>query len=374
MLASSPARLLSRTPCRSIASTAQLRWHSHHVHHEGCSHDHDHQHQHSKLQSPFAGEGATTRTASRKNNNGRKEGQAKIPRPVAAIKYCEDLVRKADYEGFLSTQFFPTKKEKETQMALRAFNIELASIREHVSRSDIGRMRMQFWRDNLEKIFSGHPPQQPTALALAYAIQEEEDPNKQLSTIWLKRMITERERNLTDPQFMTLSEMETYSENTLGSLFYLQLESVGVRSLEADHAASHLGKAMGIATLLRAFRFHMLQNRMIIPAEITAKHGISQEALFRNPTVTEALQDATLEVATAAHIHLATAKSFCKSLPHEALPVMMAGIPTEGFLQRLEKEDFNPLAPSLLQREWFLPAKMWNRWRKGQPFGPYEEA
>ncbi|KAF9969572.1 NADH dehydrogenase (ubiquinone) complex I, assembly factor 6 [Actinomortierella ambigua] len=290
------------------------------------------------------------------------------------MNYCEDLVRKADYEGFLSTQFFPTKKEQQTQLALRAFNIELASIREHVSRSDIGRMRMQFWRDNLEKIFAGHPPQQPTALALAYAIQEEEDPNKQLSTIWLKRMITERERNLSDPQFMTLAEMETYSENTLGSLFYLQLESVGVRSLEADHAASHLGKAMGIATLLRAFRFHMLQNRMILPAEITAKHGISQEALFRNPTVTAALQDATLEVATAAHVHLATAKSFCKSLPHQALPVMMAGIPTESFLQRLEKEDFNPLAPSLMQREWFLPAKMWYRWRKSEPFGPYDEA
>ncbi|KAG0269462.1 NADH dehydrogenase (ubiquinone) complex I, assembly factor 6 [Actinomortierella ambigua] len=290
------------------------------------------------------------------------------------MNYCHDLVRKADYEGFLSTQFFPTKKEQQMQLALRAFNIELASIREHVSRSDIGRMRMQFWRDNLEKIFSGHPPQQPTALALAYAVQEEKDPNKQLSTIWLKRMITERERNLSDPQFMTLAEMETYSENTLGSLFYLQLESVGVRSLEADHAASHLGKAMGIATLLRAFHFHMLQNRMIIPAEITAKHGISQEALFRNPTVTTALQDATLEVATAAHIHLATAKSFCKSLPREALPVMMAGIPTESFLQRLEKEDFNPLAPSLMQREWFLPAKMWYRWRKNEPFGPYDDA
>lgn len=52
---------------------------------------------------------------------------------------------------------------------------------------------------------------------------------------------------------------------------YLQLESVGVKSLEADHAVSHLAKAIGIATMLRAFPFHMQQSRIIIPAEITAK-------------------------------------------------------------------------------------------------------
>lgn len=141
---------------------------------------------------------------------------------------------------------------------------------------------MQFWRDSLDKIFTGSPSQQPVALALAYAIQEQELRDQQyrrsgsshgteMSPIWFKRIITEREQNLSDPQFMTLGQMETYCENTFGSLMYLQLESVGVKSLEADHAVSHLAKAIGIATMLRAFPFHMQQSRIIIPAEITAK-------------------------------------------------------------------------------------------------------
>ncbi|KAG0032938.1 NADH dehydrogenase (ubiquinone) complex I, assembly factor 6 [Podila clonocystis] len=295
--------------------------------------------------------------------------------PSGALKYCEDLVRRGDYEGFLCTQFFP-KYQQPTQLALRAFNIELASIRDHVSNTDIGRMRMQFWRDSLDKIFIGSPPQQPVALALAYAIQEQELHDQQhqrpassngseMSSIWFKRIITEREQNLSDPQFMTLGQMETYCENTFGSLMYLQLESVGVKSLEADHAVSHLAKAIGIATMLRAFPFHMQQSRVIIPAEITAKHNLSQEALFRSPSITPALQDATLEVATAAHVHLATAQSYMKNLPSEAYPVLLAGIPTESYLTRLEKADFNPLAPEIQQREWFLPAKLWYRWKQG---------
>ncbi|KAF9998877.1 NADH dehydrogenase (ubiquinone) complex I, assembly factor 6 [Entomortierella chlamydospora] len=332
-----------------------------------------------KKQSPFT-LGSNGRS-SRRNTGVKKEI---LPRPTKAIEYCENLVRKADYEGFLCTHFFP-KHQQATQMVLRAFNIELASIRESVSNTDIGRMRMQFWRDSLDKVFAGTPPQQPVALALAYAIQEQElyhqqqqqeqEQGKQsrqndteMSQIWFKRMITEREQNLSDPQFMTIGQMETYCENTFGSLLYLQLESVGVKSLEADHAASHLAKAMGIATMLRAFPFHMQQNRMIIPAEITAKHNLSQEALFRNPTITPALQDATLEVATAAHVHLATAQSYMDNLPRSALPVLMAGIPTESFLNRLQKADFNPLAPRIQQREWYLPAKLWYRWRQGKLF------
>jgi len=54
-----------------------------------------------------------------------------------------------------------------------------------------------------------------------------------------------------------------------------------------------------------------------------------------------------------------------KNLPDEAYPVLMAGIPTESYLTRLEKADFNPLAPEIQQREWFLPAKLWYRWRQG---------
>jgi len=35
--------------------------------------------------------------------------------------------------------------------------------------------------------------------------------------------------------------LETYAENTSGSLNYLTLETLGIRDTNADHAASHLG-------------------------------------------------------------------------------------------------------------------------------------
>lgn len=74
-----------------------------------------------------------------------------------------------------------------------------------------------------------------------------------------------------DHQFMTIKDMENYSENTQSSLLYLQLESLGVKDVNADHAISHIGKMIGISTFLRSLPFHVSQKRLVLPAEITAK-------------------------------------------------------------------------------------------------------
>lgn len=61
--------------------------------------------------------------------------------------------RQRDYEGYLCVPFFPAHL-RNTQYAVRAFNVELASIRENVSKPEIGKMRMQFWKDTIDKIYA----------------------------------------------------------------------------------------------------------------------------------------------------------------------------------------------------------------------------
>lgn len=70
---------------------------------------------------------------------------------------------------------------------------------------------------------------------------------------------------------MTIKDMESYAENTASSVLYLQLESLGLKDVNADHAISHIGKMIGIATFLRSVPFHLSQRRLVLPAEITAK-------------------------------------------------------------------------------------------------------
>ena len=55
----------------------------------------------------------------------------------------------------------------------------------------------------------------------------------------------------------------------------------GIASRDADHAASHLGKAAGICLVLRGTPFQAARRRALLPVEVCARHKVSQEELFR---------------------------------------------------------------------------------------------
>lgn len=45
--------------------------------------------------------------------------------------------------------------------------------------------------------------------------------------------------------------MEKYAEHSVSSVYYLILEGSGIKTINADHAASHLGKSQGIVQQIR---------------------------------------------------------------------------------------------------------------------------
>lgn len=52
---------------------------------------------------------------------------------------------------------------------------------------------------------------------------------------------------------------------------------LAVKSISADHAASHVGKAQGIVTLIRATPFHAHRNQVYLPTDLMVKVNICQK-------------------------------------------------------------------------------------------------
>ena len=78
---------------------------------------------------------------------------------------------------------------------------------------------------------------------------------------------------------------------------------------------------------------------MVIPAEITAKHGVNQEGVFRlaseGPRSTvdgnkKGLEESVFEFATVANDHMITARDMFKEtagkVPVEGMPVFLSGV------------------------------------------------
>ncbi|KAJ3575339.1 hypothetical protein NP233_g1152 [Leucocoprinus birnbaumii] len=280
--------------------------------------------------------------------------------------YCTDLVRKQDYESWLISHFWP-QNLRGSYFAIKAFSVELATVQDHVSNITIGKMRMQFWRDAIKDIFNGRPPRHPIAQALYTTTQ-----HNHLQPYHFKRIIDARDAELERSSYQTADELISHSESTHSTLLYILLSLLPPHLSDShtlSHCASHLGNAQTITTLLRGLPYHSKQGRSVIPAEITSKHGVRQEELFRKGPEAQGIEDAVFDFATLANDHMITARSMLKDVggkvPGGAMPVFLAGVPVTSLLQRLEQNNFNAFDPKLQLRGWKLPWQMYSAyWRQ----------
>lgn len=84
---------------------------------------------------------------------------------------------------------FVHPRARDAHLAIRAFNVDVARIEDQVSSAALGRLRMQFWRDTLEGVFSGRAVAEPVALLLRKVLTEDKAP---LSRAFFQRVIASR--------------------------------------------------------------------------------------------------------------------------------------------------------------------------------------
>lgn len=204
-------------------------------------------------------------------------------------------------------------------------------------------MRYQFWRDSINSTFAGKPPKHPVPIVLSHAVSSLSARtlgSVQLSKAWLQRLVSTREKYLLSPPFASLEDLEQYAENTYSTLLYLTLSALPLCSISADHLASHIGKAAGIATVLRGFPLlafptppnhhnsrngsgqvgggsrnqNPAQGVVTLPLDILVSAGVREEDVLRLGADAPGLRDAVFAVATRASDHLITARQMFKDL------------------------------------------------------------
>ncbi|KAF1355877.1 hypothetical protein EJ07DRAFT_168039 [Lizonia empirigonia] len=316
-----------------------------------------------------------------------RPSQAEVERARA---YCASLVRTYDTPSHVLQSFIP-QSSRDAYLAIRAFNVDVARVADTTSTPTVGMMRMQFWRDT------------PVAILLAHAAEDlfhRSDGKSRLSKNWFHRIINTREHAL-----------ETYAENTYSTLLYLTLSALPQASITTDHIASHIGKASGIATVLRGIPLmafphpqpggtagHITgqsgptQGAVLLPLDVMAEANVREEDVFRQGGAAPGLKDAVFTVATRANDHLITAREMLSKLRSEgslghdfehaddgeheytvqqmtagtdqqlrhvdaAFGVFMSSTSTQSWLDRLQKADFDLFDPQLRKSDWKLPAK-----------------
>ncbi|GJQ69882.1 hypothetical protein Trydic_g22427 [Trypoxylus dichotomus] len=274
---------------------------------------------------------------------------------TSTAEYCLGSVKKHDYENFMCTLLLKDTA-RSCAIAVRSFNIEVARVSEQVTQRNIGLMRLKFWEELIDKVFTKDAtkvPQHPVAIELFKALTR-----VNFTKRYFKTLISSRSEFMNKNTFSNLEDIEKYTEKTVSNVYYLLLEGNRIKNIHADHAASHLGKAQGIVQQLRTVPISKQINFICLPQDLLAKNKVSHEEILRTKK-SDRLTECVYEVASRAHQHLTMARNLLGQVPKEARDILLPAVNVDLYLERLQKVHYDIFHPSLQIRSWLWLPKLW---------------
>lgn len=274
------------------------------------------------------------------------------------LSHCSRIVRDHDHDRWL-TMLFASADDREALAALYAFNHEVAKTRETVSEPMLGEIRLEWWREAINDLYSGTVRRHPVTEALAQAMETRSLPQAEFEAI-----IDGRISDLYDTNPKKIDDLLDYADKTGGTVSRLGARICGVEDDQLLNAASAIGRAWALTGLLRAFGFQAAMRRTMLPDEALTNAGISKETLFRGEFSPELIPviDNLVKTARAALDEAREVRS--KITQRQRSPYLLA-VTTRAYLKRLKQSGGDPFATDFARGATRRQLKLlWSAMRK----------
>lgn len=267
-----------------------------------------------------------------------------------AFQHCEQLLRNHDTDRFFTTLFIPAPI-RPFIFALYAFDYEVSRTSEVVSDPMPGEIRLQWWRDVIEK---NEPSGHPVAQALLETLQHFSLPKKPLLDL-----IDAHTFDLYHDIMPTLHELEVYCGETSSVLFQLACLIINGRDGNTHDAAGHAGIAWQLTMLLKNYPIHISRSHLFWPQDILKKHGLSHQTLMSS---SKSRQEKHLlhHIKTLALGHLQKAQAEIKKLEPDYKPAFLMLSLVPAYLCQMDYKTNRCLRASIDLPQW---RKQWILWR-----------
>ncbi len=186
---------------------------------------------------------------------------------------CLNMVRDHDRARYLTTLYAPAAARQDL-WALHAFNIELSRIGDIVSEPMIGEIRLAWWRETIDALYSGTVRKHPVVEAMGRL------PARVPKSL-LDQMIDARTRDVYHNQPETMGDLLEYAHNTGGAQQKATAHILTNPSEKSIHESQNLGAAWALVSLIRAIPFHLKHERNFLPLAALQDAGLPKETLFQ---------------------------------------------------------------------------------------------
>ena len=268
-----------------------------------------------------------------------------------AFAHCEQLVRTADKDRFLSTLFAPAE-HRGALFALYAFNVEVSRVREAAREPLAGEIRLQWWRDVLAGEGRGEVAANPVAAALLASLAR-----YRLPAARLEALIEARRFDLYDEPMASLTALDAYGDKVSSNLLALAAQVLGAAGgPEIDALAHHAGLAYAVTGLLKAFPIHAARGQLYVPLDVMERHGSGRPEVLSG-RATPGLRAALAELRLYARRHLDQAPELLRTAPPVITPALLPVALARPTLARMGRPDYDPFVPIEIapwRRQWLI--------------------
>ncbi len=197
-----------------------------------------------------------------------------MTRPEMDIDALGVIVQTHDPDRYLTARLAPNNA-RASLMALYAFNAELARIPDLVTEPALGEMRLQWWRDVVDRSDRSGGTGAPVADALVAVINTYELPRH-----LVLGMIDARSADLDGGGFPDLQALKAYFYKSDGTLFMLSTYVVGGMDEQNGKIANKAGLAWGITNVLRSLPHDAASGRVMVPLSLLERQEVLPEQLL----------------------------------------------------------------------------------------------
>lgn len=197
-------------------------------------------------------------------------------------QYCQDKAAKSGSSFYYSFLFLPKTKRKAIT-ALYAFCREVDDIADAEMDNNIKRVKLEWWRSEIERLFSGTPTH-PVTFALSNPVKL-----FNLEKIYFLEIINGMEMDLDKVRFNTFEELNLYCYRVAGVVGLLAASIFGYKNPQTLEYAKKLGLALQLTNIIRDVYEDSLRDRIYLPLDELKNFGVSEATIF-NREQNEAFQ------------------------------------------------------------------------------------
>ncbi len=250
------------------------------------------------------------------------------------FSFCGDIIFKHDHDRFLCC-LFADVAAREALFAIFAFNYEIAKINNNVSEALIGQIRIQWWRDEIDKAFSHTVNDEPyegsnkIMRSLFTAIKKYRLCNDDFDAL-----IDARNDDFDVKNFNEIEDIINYSAKINTPLMYLICQVFNKNNDGCKKISKDMGIAWGLIGLMRATPFLIEKRSHALPRQILKTHGQIGAAEKPSAAINATVREICLHAAEILDDVKVTKDNFC--------PPLLLKIIARDHLRRFKKSGYDP--------------------------------